>query len=967
MSILSKPMWAMLSASLIWGCNNNRSARDQSDNSSFERALLRAAGDPSAAGAEQDLSPLALLPGYEDVYKQQMAQAASSIGIEGFTSSTLPTWARQRGTTALDQAMGIAASFDNNVFTVGYTQGGLDGNINGGGAKPDVFVMSHTPGGIHQWTRQIGTNGSDFGTDIAAQCNPVALPLTCSALHISGYSDKAFDGNLSAGGTDAILIKYDLSGVKQWSRQLGSNQNDFGLGIASDASGNSYIAGYTFGVLPGAVSAGNADAFLAKYSVTGTLLWVKQLGTAFADQAQAVAVDSDGNPYIGGLTFGDIDGVGPGTFQGASDAFIAKFSANGNLLWVRQFGTPQQEVVTALAASRTQTTSIFAAGYTTGNVASANAGGNDGIVLQYDTNGTEIWRRQFGGSGNDFVHGAASDGGTNVYLTGETNDNLLTGIVNPNPLDLDTYLAKYNKNGVFVLAPDTFHQLGSLDNVADGGFGVSADFDAGVYIAGRTLGKIETQVGGSDILVYRYGDGCTANTALKLCRSGGGWGDPHLKTFDGISYDFQGAGEFVIVEATDGNPFTIQGRQRPYGSSNRVTIYSGVATRIGADTVALYADRVPTLWVNGSPVSLGVNGVKGLADGGRVTRRGQTSTYVVAWPTGERLVVDVFTPTYMNVQVLLPDSRRGAVHGLYGNFNGSRQDDFELRDRTSMAQPLAFSEMYGIFADSWRITQEESLFDYLPGETTDSFTIRPFPSAPSYVSTLPPTQRTAAEAACTQVGAANPVLREACVVDVALTGDPLFVAGATNVDAQSVSVGDTEPPAVIASGAYFANFEEAIGVEWTKRAIATAPSGDRAFLGPLGDETVTLSLANLQPHTSITMSFDLIIFGGWDGEGPRGPNFWGASWGNQNVLINTTFSNTFSLQSFPGEYPNFNLPGTSATELGTLGFNNGDAVYNLVFSFQHTGPNIDLHFFASNLAAIAGAGWGIDNLDVQVH
>ncbi len=55
---------------------------------------------------------------------------------------------------------------------------------------------------------------------------------------------------------------------------------------------------------------------------------MRQFGTALADQAQTVAVDVDGNAYVGGLTFGDLDGAAPGVHAGADDAYIAKFDPN---------------------------------------------------------------------------------------------------------------------------------------------------------------------------------------------------------------------------------------------------------------------------------------------------------------------------------------------------------------------------------------------------------------------------------------------------------------------------------------------------------------------------------------------------------------------------------------------------------------------------------------------------------------
>lgn len=968
---------ALVSATALAGCGGDRLPSGSGE-------LPDGDGQVPSGVPEGDISPLALLPGYGEIYKAHAEAGGGTVGVKGVNSAQAPTWQDQRGTAEEDVAMGVAVGFertgnvsgyDYRVFSVGHTRAGIDGNPYGGGLKKaDLFLMRHEIDGTHRWTRQLGGLQDDFATDVAVQCNMVPNPMpSCAAVHIAGYSAGAFDGNATAGGIDAILVKYDLNGNKLWSRQLGSSQADYGWGVASDSAGNSFLVGNTSGALPGATRIGATDAFIAKYDPAGNRLWVRQFGTVLVDQAQTVAVDADGNAYVGGLTFGDLDGAGPGTHAGADDAYIAKFDSNGALQWIRQTGTTQSDSVLSLAISKHAGARLVAAGYTAGSYAGAAQGGTDAIALSYDFAGNELWRRQFGTSGVDYVHGVASDGGNNVYITGETNFDMNARTPNPSLLDYDTFVAKYDEAGAFALQPQLFNQRDSLDHKRDSGLAIAADHDSGVYIAGRSGGHFARPgSGGEDAILYRYGDGCTCNSPLKRCHPGGGWGDPHLTTFDGLAYDFQGAGEFVLAEQTAGAPLLVQGRQQPWGgASTRVTVYTGVAAKVGPDRVAVYADRSPLLWINGNPTNLNGNGIIGLPGGGLVYRRAGATNYVVSWPSGERMVLDVVFPSYINVQILLPEGRRGQVHGLYGNFNGDRRDDFTMRDRTQLPQPLSFAEMYGFFAESWRITQDESLFDYLPGETTDTFTIAGFPSTPAYVSMLPPAQRAAAAAACAGVGAGNPALLEACILDVANTEDTSFVAAATGVEQQAATVGQTSAPQELSKGAYFSSFDEAIGTEWSQPRSATTPSGSRTFLGPFEDEAVTLTMSNLSAHTMVTMSFDVVLSGGWDGEGPLGPHFFnviaGAGTGDGTVLLSTTFSNTGSLQTFPGEYPGFRLPGTDAVEQGTLGYAGGDSVYTLSFTFPHEGASLSLAFEALGIGNAPNARWGLDNIDIQTH
>ena len=65
-----------------------------------------------------------------------------------------------------------------------------------------------------------------------------------------------------------------------------------------------------------------------------------------------------------------------------------------------------------------------------------------------------------------------------------------------------------------------------------------------------------------------------------------------------------------------------------------------------------------------------------------------------------------------------------------------------------------FAELYGTYVNSWRISNAESLFDYGPGQTTETFTDLTFPDAPATPQTLPPAARASATGTCNLFGLA---------------------------------------------------------------------------------------------------------------------------------------------------------------------------------------------------------------------
>jgi len=136
------------------------------------------------------------------------------------------------------------------------------------------------------------------------------------------------------------VVKYNSSGTKQWTKQLGSSSDDYANGIVTDSSGSVYISGTTYGGLDGNTSAGIADLFVVKYNSSGTKQWTKQMGTSRTDSAIGVASDSSGNVYVAGGTYGGLDG---NSNQDNADLFVVKYNSIGTQQWTKQLGTSSHD------------------------------------------------------------------------------------------------------------------------------------------------------------------------------------------------------------------------------------------------------------------------------------------------------------------------------------------------------------------------------------------------------------------------------------------------------------------------------------------------------------------------------------------------------------------------------------------------------------------------------------------------
>src|SRR4030095_14562950 len=188
-----------------------------------------------------------------------------------------------------------------------------------------------------------------------------------------------------------------------WTRQFGSPSSDVAIGVSVDASGV-YLTGYTFGALPEQTSAGSADAFVRKYTTNGNEVWTRQFGTASFDGGfGGISVGASG-VYVVGYT----EGVFPGqTGANPPDAFVRKYDTGGNEAWTRQFGTPLNGLRLGISAGAS---GACVAGDTTGALpGETSVGDRDAFVRKYDTDGNEVLTSQFGTPTEDAGTGGAAD------------------------------------------------------------------------------------------------------------------------------------------------------------------------------------------------------------------------------------------------------------------------------------------------------------------------------------------------------------------------------------------------------------------------------------------------------------------------------------------------------------------------------------------------------------------------------
>lgn len=282
-------------------------------------------------------------------------------------------WSKQMGSTRDDYARGIALNKSGYIYITGFTSGGLDGNTNTGAI--DAFLIKLDATGTKLWTKQWGSAGYDEPQNLAIDSKGNVL--------VTGVTDGNLDGNINAGWFDIFLVKFDGNGEKQWSKQLGGTSYDSADNIAIDADGNAYIIGSLTTVTDPNINTGTTKIILSKFNTSGIELWRQQFGTADNDYGRGITIDSNGNIYVSGTTFGTL---GNHDNAGGRDVFLTKFDSSGTMHWIRQIGSSSDD--NGLAVTVDIFGDILITGMTSGGLdGNTSLGGFDIFLVRYDTSG----------------------------------------------------------------------------------------------------------------------------------------------------------------------------------------------------------------------------------------------------------------------------------------------------------------------------------------------------------------------------------------------------------------------------------------------------------------------------------------------------------------------------------------------------------------------------------------------------
>ncbi len=296
----------------------------------------------------------------------------------------------------------------------------------------------------------------------------------------------------SGSGSAIFLTKYDANGNVLWAKGAGGISGDGAYSVCNDPSGNAFISGYftsstiAFGTNT-LSSIGSSGIFITKYNVSGVALWAKSPGGTGTNYATGTSADATGNVFITGnysspsLSFGTTTLTNT---SGNSSLFIAKYDANGNVLWAKSStGTNpdySNSVSTDAGGNAFITGTFNSPTVAFGTNTLTNTGAGAAVFLvKYDPNGNVLWAKTAGGISSDEGRSVSSDASGNSFITGEfSSPNIIFGTYTLTNVGVSNlFITKYDSNGNVLWAKG----VGGSTN--DIGYSIST-YSSGVYVTG---------------------------------------------------------------------------------------------------------------------------------------------------------------------------------------------------------------------------------------------------------------------------------------------------------------------------------------------------------------------------------------------------------------------------------------------------------------------------------------------------
>jgi hypothetical protein len=393
-----------------------------------------------------------------------LAQLGLKAQVTPIVDSNHIMWSGQTGTTGIDKAEGITCEFLGNTYVVGHVNGSemsetsqSINTFNGGGF--DGYIRKVNIYGQELWTSFIGGSGNDYCTSVipSSDNNIIVVGNTNSTDIFGGTANSNYQG----GNQDAFCAKLSRDGEVIWSTYIGGTGDDYAQDLSVDSNGNIYLVGKTssteviYNSLPQTqYGGGTYDGFVTRINAFGEIEKFSFLGGSGTDDVKDLTIDEQGNIYICGNTAG-----------------VDEISSHATMPY---FGGVSDAFVTCL---------------------------NDELQL--------TWAEYVGGAGSDLFNSIDLDTAGNIVLGGNTNSGPIAFLSNSGsltPNNMEGMIVCFTPMGTVLWS--SFVNGSGIEAISD----VHVDLFGNIYVGGTTdsgnllsVEAFQSQIsGGIDAFIAQY-------------------------------------------------------------------------------------------------------------------------------------------------------------------------------------------------------------------------------------------------------------------------------------------------------------------------------------------------------------------------------------------------------------------------------------------------------------------------------
>ena len=293
----------------------------------------------------------------------------SILKVNSQCTSTVTTFQKAYGGISNERAHSIQQTSDGGYVVAGET-------TSYGAGDKDIFVMKIDVNGMEQWAKTYGSTFTDDGFSITIkQTNDLGFIISGST---NGFGAGSFD--------DSYIIKLDNTGTIQWEKRISGSSWDRFRDVVELANGDFLLTGSG-----SSFSAGNMDAHYVKISSNGNLIWIKNLGNTSREHSQSIIELSGGNHILSGNT-----NITNNSSTNRANPFLIKTTNSGTVIWGKEYN------ISTFFTDINETIMLNDGNLlNVGETRASDAGNHDIFLLKTDTNGTVIWSKKYGGTGND--------------------------------------------------------------------------------------------------------------------------------------------------------------------------------------------------------------------------------------------------------------------------------------------------------------------------------------------------------------------------------------------------------------------------------------------------------------------------------------------------------------------------------------------------------------------------------------